>query len=53
MKWRGMKPEVHILDKVYKKGVKASKKIMKTFEMRLKRSQFLPKWDVTIEPVIG
>lgn len=53
MKWRGMKPDVHILDKAYKKGVKVSKKIMKTFEKRLKRSQHLPKWDVTIEPVIG
>jgi hypothetical protein len=46
MKWRGMKPDVHILDKVYKKGVRVSKKIMKTFEKRLKRSQHLPKWNV-------
>ena len=53
MTWKGLHPVVHLLDKVYKKGVKLTKKAMKVYEERLTRSETLPKWDVIIEPVLG
>jgi hypothetical protein len=53
MTWKGLYPVVHLLDKVYKKGVKLTKKAMKVYEERLTRSETLPKWDVIIEPVLG
>ena len=53
MTWKGMKPVVHLVEKVYHKGVKVSKEVMKPLEQRLKRSATLPKWDVIIEPIIG
>ncbi len=53
MTWKGIRPVVHLLDRVYKKGVRLTKKEMKPFENRIKRSKKLPKWDVTIEPLFG
>ena len=53
MTWKGLHPVVQLLDKVYKKGMKLTKKAMKVYEERLTRSETLPKWDVTIEPVFG
>lgn len=53
MTWKGFHPVVHLLDKVYKKGIKLTKKMMKIYEERLTRSETLPKWDLTIEPVLG
>jgi len=53
MTWKGLKPVVSLIDKVYDKGVTLTKKEMKLYEKKIKRSEKLPKWDVTIEPVFG
>lgn len=53
MTWKGLHPAVHLLDKVYKKGMKLTRKMMKIYEERLTRSEALPKWDVIIEPALG
>lgn len=53
MTWKGIKPVVHLLEKVYQKGVKVSKDLMKNIEQRIKRSNTLPRWDIMIEPIVG
>ena len=50
MTWNSVHPAVHLIDKVYQKGVKLTKGAMKICEERVKRLGNLPKWDVTIEP---
>lgn len=50
MTWKGVQPVVHLLDKVYQKGVKLKKDAMKIYEERIKRLENLPKWDVAIKP---
>lgn len=53
MTWKGVKPVVRLIEKIYEKGVKLTKREMKKYEDRIKRSKRLPKWDVIIEPVLG
>ena len=53
MTWKGIEPAVSLINKIYEKGVKLTKKEMLKYEDRIKRSKKLPKWDVTIEPVFG
>jgi hypothetical protein len=53
MTWKGIKPAIKLLDKVYQKGVSLTKEEMKKYEGRLKRSRLLAKWDVTIDPILG
>lgn len=53
MTWKGIEPAVSLINKIYEKGVKLTKKEMKKYEDRIKRSENLLKWDVTIEPVCG
>ena len=53
MIWKGVKPVVHLWDKIYEKGICLTKKEMKPYENRIDRSSSLPKWAVTIDPVIG
>lgn len=50
MTWNSVNPAVHLIDKVYQKGVKLTKEAMKICEERVKRLGNLPKWDVTIKP---
>ncbi len=50
MTWNGVHPAVHLVDKVYQKGVKLTKEAMKICEERIERLENLPKWDVTIKP---
>ena len=50
MTWNGAHPAVHLIDKVYQRGVKLTKEAMKICEERIERLGNLPKWDVTIEP---
>ena len=45
----GEHPTVHLIDKVYQKGVKLTKEAMKNCEERIERLENLPKWDVTIK----
>jgi len=53
MTWKGIKPVVRLWDKIYAKGIRLTKKEMKSYEKRIKRSAKLPKWDVLIEPLNG
>ena len=50
MTWKGVRPVVRFIDKVYKKGVILTKKEMDKYNERLNRSTELPKYDVRIEP---
>jgi hypothetical protein len=50
MTWKGIKPAVHLVDKVYHKGVSVAKKAFKKIEARLQRHEPLPKYGVRIEP---
>jgi transposase len=51
MTWKGINPVIELLTKVYKKGIKISKKMFKATEDRIKRNESLPKYYVTI-PVL-
>lgn len=53
MTWKGVKPVVHLWNRVYRTGVRLTEKEMKPYEQRIKRSGRLPKWDVIIEPLAG
>jgi hypothetical protein len=48
MTWRGVRPIVHLLEGVYERGVRLTKKEFKPFAERLKRSPGLPKWSLVI-----
>ena len=49
--WNGQHPgEVVHLDRVYQKGIRVSKQEMREVNAHIKRSEALPKWDVTITP---
>lgn len=49
--WKGFCASVNLLKKVYEKGVKVSGKAKVQLEERLQRSDRLPFYDITIEPV--
>jgi transposase len=51
MTWKGNNPVVKFLERTYEKGISLSKKEMRFYERRINRSEQLPKWDVTIEPI--
>jgi len=53
MTWKGIKPVVHLWEKIYEKGIRLTKKEMKPYESKIKRSNSLPKWDVIINPLTG
>ena len=48
MTWKGIKPVVHLLERIYEKCVSLTKKEMKPYENRINRLNILPKCDVTI-----
>ena len=50
---KGIRPAVHFCEKIYEKGIRLTKKEMKPYNERIRRSERLPKWDVIIEPVYG
>ena len=50
MTWLKMHPVVKRIAGDYAEGVRLSKKEMKPYEARLKRSATLPKYDITIKP---
>jgi hypothetical protein len=51
MTWKGVKPVVHLWNRIYRTGVRLTEKEMKPYEQRIQRSDRLPKWDITIEPL--
>jgi len=53
MTWKGIKPVVHVLEKVYETGVSLTKKELKPYLSKLKRSLTLPKWYVCINSING
>ena len=53
MTWKGIEPVVRLVNKTYEKGIRYTKKEMRPYEKRIKRSDTLPKWDVCIEPLGG
>ena len=53
MTWKGIRPAIKLLDRVYQKGVRLTKKEMEKYAKQFKRSTQLPKWDVIIEPIVG
>jgi hypothetical protein len=52
MTWKGIAPTVHLLDKVYKKGISLTKRAFQAVEQRLKRDKHLPKYSVLIPSAI-
>jgi hypothetical protein len=50
MTWKGIKPIIHLSQKVYHKGISLTKKAMEEIELRLLRNPYLPKWDILIRP---
>lgn len=53
MTWRGVSPLVHLLDGIYKKGVRLSRSVFRPIAARLQRSLTLPKWSVVIRRNLG
>jgi transposase len=51
MTWKGIRPVVRLCNKIYEKGISLTKKEMKPYEKRLRRSEKLPLWDIIIEPI--
>ncbi|MEZ4525162.1 MAG: hypothetical protein R2941_04505 [Desulfobacterales bacterium] len=48
MKWNGKNPAVRLMEGIYEKGVKLSKKIMKEYEEMIERMEGLEDWSVNI-----
>ena len=53
MTWRGVRPTVHLWDRVYETGVKLTKAAFRPVAQRLERSKTLPKWSLVIYPISG
>jgi hypothetical protein len=48
MTYNGKKPVVELVEKVYKTGVKVTKKVMRKYDKFVERMPSLEKWSVTI-----
>jgi len=53
MTWKGIKPVVHVLEKVYETGVSLTKKELKPYLSKLKRSLNLHKCDICMNSING
>ena len=53
MTWKGLNTVVELIETVYKKGVRVSKKLFESISSRLERDPSLPKYFVTIQPESG
>jgi len=51
MRWAGIAPNVYFLDKTYERGAKLSKRELKPYSQRLRRTPHIKKWSVIIEPI--
>lgn len=50
MTYRGIKPRVNLVRKVYRNGIRLTKKAMKPIEEKIDRLKNLEKWFITIRP---
>jgi hypothetical protein len=50
MTWKGLSPVIHLVDKVYEKGVSVCQAVLEELEQFWERSEKLPKWDVVVQP---
>jgi len=50
MHWQGYAPVIHLVEKVYEKGIRVGQEVLEELTQCWKRSATLPKWDVVIEP---
>ena len=50
MQWKGSAPVIHLVEKVYEKGISVGQEVLEELQQFWKRSETLPKWDVVIEP---
>ena len=48
MKWKGVSPIVHLVNKNYEKKIKVSREELKQYQTFWIPSQTLPKWDITV-----
>ena len=53
MTWKGISPVVNLLDRVYQTGVKITKKAFQPIANRLQRNPEIPKYAVTIAPLLS
>ena len=53
MTWRGVRPIVHLMDRVFETGVRLTKAAFRPVAARLERSELLPKWSLVIHPASG
>jgi len=53
MTWKGISPVVNLLDRVYQTGVKIAKKAFQPIANRLQRNPEIPKYAVTIAPLLS
>ena len=53
MNWKGIHPVVKLLETVYQKGVIVGKKIFKAISERIDRNTSLPKYCMTIQPLVA
>jgi transposase len=53
MTWRGIRPFVQLLDRVYATGAGLPRSLFRPIAARLERSQALPAWSLTIKPHPG
>lgn len=51
MKWKGIKPIVHLVTESYEKKIKVCRKDLKQYKDFWHPSETLPKWDITITPI--
>jgi hypothetical protein len=50
MKWKGHTPVVHLVERVYEKGIKVCQEVLEELKELWQRSETLPKWDVVVQP---
>ena len=48
MTWRGVNPDIKLIDTIYTKKIKVKKDELKLYEASIQRSKELPKWDFCI-----
>lgn len=50
MTWKGIHPDVSVVNEIYETGIKLKKKTMKIYELALERADEIGKWFLKIKP---